>query len=228
MNLREAYFSVGILREAGPATQAALISSGIQKRYRKGEHLFLDRTDVKTLYFLVNGVAALYKLNSRQERKVIFICGGGDFINEVILQEEIASINCEFLADSMTLQFPREAFLAAMEQDFELTKSVLNSMAMKIRRLYHQMKNTSNTIRLDKQVASKLWKLSLDFGRECADGVEIRFDLPISFLADMVGSKRETVSRQVKQLTDCGLIEVRKNRFIVKDRDKLLKYFREA
>lgn len=53
--------------------------------------------------------------------------------------------------------------------------------------------------------------------RDCAGrGVEIDFDLSISFLAEMVGAKRETVSRQVKALTNRGLIEVHKKRFLSK------------
>ena len=56
----------------------------------------------------------------------------------------------------------------------------------------------------------------------------IDFDMSITYLADLVGSKRETVSRYVKLLSDNDLIVVRKNRFIIKNRENLLRYFQES
>lgn len=56
----------------------------------------------------------------------------------------------------------------------------------------------------------------------------IDFDLTITYLADLVGSKRETVSRQVKILVSKQLILLHKNRIIVKDRALLLEYFKST
>lgn len=198
------------------------------KSYKKGQHLFLDRDEVSNIYFVIEGIASLYKLNADNDKKVIFIYGAGDILNEVILQKDITSLNCEFLSDVKILEIKREDFLKVMEKDFILTKNIIDSMAFKIRRLYHQLKNTSNSIRVDKQIASKLWKLSRDFGKKINEGIEIDFDLSITYLADMLGAKRETVSRQLKLLVTEDLIVVKRNRFIVKNRDKLLKYFRNS
>ena len=228
MTIKEACSLPKVLQESNPATRAALVSSGILKRYQKGEHLFLDHTKVEHFYFIITGTAALYKLNHQHDKKVIFIYGNGEMLNEVMIQDEFSSINCELLSDALVLQFPKKQFLGFMAQDYQLAEAVMKSMAVKIRRLYHQLKNTSNSIRLDKQIAAKLWKLSKDHGVPCEEGIEINFDLPITYLADLVGSKRETVSRQVKQLTELNLIIVKKNRFIVKNREKLLEFFREA
>lgn len=149
-------------------------------------------------------------------------------MNEVILQKNMSSLNCEILSDCEILEIPAKKFLEVMSYDFQLSRNIIESMAYKIRRLYHQLKNTSNSIRLDKQIASKLWKLSRDFGKETDEGIEINFNLSISYLADMLGSKRETVSRQLKILSEKDLIIVKRNRFVVVNRDNLLKYFRNS
>lgn len=198
------------------------------KSYKKGQHLFLDRDEVSTIYFVVEGIASLYKLNADNDKKVIFIYGSGDILNEVILQKEVTSLNCEFLSDVKILEIQSEDFLKIMSKDFTLTKNIIDSMAFKIRRLYHQLKNTSNSIRVDKQIASKLWKLSRDFGKKTNEGIEVDFDLSITYLADMLGAKRETVSRQLKLLVQEDLIVVKRNRFVIKNREKLLKYFRNS
>lgn len=53
-------------------------------------------------------------------------------------------------------------------------------------------------------------------------------ELTITYLADMLGSKRETVSRQLKQLADAGLVRYGDGRFLLPDRDALQKYFKES
>lgn len=228
MTIKEACACVKVLQAANPSTQAAFVLYGILKQYRKGEHVFLDRTKVEQFYFMISGTAALYKLNHQHDKKVIFIYGAGEMLNEVMLQDEYASINCELLSDAIVLQIPKKQLLFCMSQDYLLAEAVMKSMAIKIRRLYHQLKNTSNSMRLDKQIAAKLWKLSRDHGVPCEAGFVIDFDLPITYLADLVGSKRETVSRQVKVLVEKDLIIVKKNRFYVKNREELLNYFKEA
>lgn len=89
----------------------------------------------------------------------------------------------------------------------------------------HQLKNISNSITVDRQIAFKLWKLGRDFGIETPDGIEINFDLSITFLVEMLGVKREIVSRQVKVLSKLGLIGVKRKRFTLYKYPELLEYF---
>lgn len=228
LNIKEYLHRIDIFKDRDESTLDFLALSAGVRSYIKNEHIFIDREEVSNFYFVIRGKAALYKLNSRHEKKVIFIYGSGAFLNEVMIQDKFASINCELLTDSSILIIPKSIMLLAMSRDFDLSKAVMDSMALKIRRLYHQMKNTSNTVRLDKQIAAKLWKLSADHGRQCDEGTMIDFDMSITYLADLVGSKRETVSRYVKLLSDNDLIVVRKNRFIIKNRENLSRYFQES
>lgn len=209
------------------ATKKLLCEAAKVKTYKRGEHLFLDREKVTNLYFIVEGVAALYKIGPSLDKKVIFIHGNGDTLNEVILQENISSLNCEILKSSKILEINAEKLKGIMKTDFILCENIIDSMASKIRRMFHQLKNTSNSVRLDRQIASKLWKLSRDFGIKTEDGTEIGFNLSISYLADIVGSKRETVSKQLKTLSEEGLIKVKRNKITVVDRENLLNYFRK-
>lgn len=228
MDIRTAVETIPILQAANPASLAALMPYATLRRADKGTLLFLDRDTVLPVYFLVKGTAALYKLSDNQDKKVIFIYGSGAMLNEEFLDEKPASASCELLTDSLILCFERQRFLFICQQDFGLTKAVMDSMALKIRRLYRQMKNTSNAIRGDRRLASKLWKLSVDHGIPCERGIKIGFNLTITYLADLLGFKRETVSRHLKFLTDRNLVVIERNRFIIPDRDKLKAYFDES
>ncbi len=50
-------------------------------------------------------------------------------------------------------------------------------------------------------------------------------ELSITYLADMLGSRRETVSRQLKHLTDQGLVHVLRGKIVIPDRDALSAFF---
>lgn len=222
----EAMSAIEIFESAKETTKTGLAKRGVLHNVKKGHILFRDKEDVQQIYMIVRGFVSLYKINEQGEKKVIFVLGKGKLINEVILQEMPASVSCEIFEHATILSFRKSDFLAAMEKDFELTKAVIDSLSLKIRRLYRQMKNTSGSLRGDKKLAAKLWKLSGDFGRPGADGSVIDLELSITYLANMLGAKRETVSRQLKVLSEMGLVYMKGNHFIIPDREKLAQYFK--
>lgn len=155
MHIKDAFASAKLLQAANPATLATLASYAGLRTAPRGEHLFCDKEEVRTLYILVEGMAALYKCNGAGEKKVVFVYGPENALNEVTVNGLPTSINCEILQDAQLLCFPIDRILQAMEQDFGLAKAYMDSMSLKIRRLYRQMKNTSNSIRGDKRIAAK-------------------------------------------------------------------------
>ena len=197
-----------------------------KRELKKGDHLFYDKDKVNTIYILSSGKVVLYKIGEKAQRKIIFILGEGKIINDAILDNLPSSINCDAFEDSEVLCFDKEKFIGVMAIDFELTKAVINSLAIKVRRLYRQIKNTT-PIKVEKRVAAKLWKLGKDYGEESSEGVEIKLNISITYLADMFGTPRETISRAVKILQNEGLIIVNKKTFIIKDMDKLSDFFKK-
>ncbi len=225
-SIQEALNTAEVLKPASKASLTAIAAFSSIIRADKGKHLFRDKEEVKNLYILIQGRASLYKLNSLGEKKVIFVYGAGSMLNEVMLQDLPASINCELLENSQVLSIPIQKFFHVMEKDPALLKAVFDSMSLKIRRLYRQLKNTTNDLSGEKRLAAKLYKLSKDCGIKEADGIRIDMNLTITFLAEMLGSKRETVSRQMKRLVEMGLVVTNKTGFLIPDPKKLSEYFK--
>ena len=97
LNIKEYLHRIDIFKDRDESTLDFLALSAGVRSYIKNEHIFIDREEVSNFYFVIRGKAALYKLNSRHEKKVIFIYGSGAFLNEVMIQDKFASINCELL-----------------------------------------------------------------------------------------------------------------------------------
>jgi CRP-like cAMP-binding protein len=228
MTVQDGLSKIEVFSAANPASRAALAPYTSIKKYKKGEHIFFDRDAVETLFGVIDGTVILYKMSSTNEKRGVFIYGAGSLLNEDSLDGRLASINAELLRDSEILWVTKRAFLRVAATDFALSQSLMRSMSMKVRRLYHLMKNTANNLRGDRRIAAKLWKLSRDHGVKTALGTEINFDLSITTLAEFLGSQRETVSRQVKTLCDQGLLIVKHSRFIIPNRENLVIYFENS
>lgn len=192
---------------------------------RKGEHVFRDKDIVEDIYIVIKGKVTLYKINEYGQKRIIYILGEGTFLNEVMVDDLLSSINGEVFENAIILSINKSKLMNGMCEDFQLTKVVLNEMSKKIRRLYRQLKNVT-PIKLEKRVAAKLWKLSKDYGKEVDEGTLIDLDISITYLADMFGSPRESVSRAIKTLRDENLIIKNNKKIIITDRDKISAYFK--
>lgn len=200
--------------------------SAMVKELKKSQMLFAERETTNNIYIVLEGNVTLYRLSEKGQKRVIYILNKGEIINEVIFDNFTTSINCEGFEDSTILSIKKVDLLNIMKQDFNLTEVILYSMSKKIRRLYRQIKNTV-PIKMDKRVAAKLWKLSKDYGVQTPEGVLIDIKVNITYLSDMLGSSRETISRAVKELENMDMVKIKNRKFIV-HRDKLRMYFKGA
>ncbi|MBW9154138.1 Crp/Fnr family transcriptional regulator [Clostridium estertheticum] len=198
----------------------------VLKKFKKSQMLFGERELLNNIYIVLEGKVSMYRLSEKGQKRVIYILNKGEIVNEVNFDNYTSSISCEAFEDSEIISISKGELLNIMQQDFKLTEVILYSMSKKIRRLYRQIKNTVPT-KMDKRVAAKLWKLSRDYGLETPKGVLIDVKISITYLADMLGSSRETISRAVKELENMGMVKIEHRKFIV-DREKLSGYFKSV
>ncbi|SHH14888.1 Crp/Fnr family transcriptional regulator [Clostridium grantii] len=212
------------LENANEKTVEAIKSHSNLIKIKKGEKLFSERDELNKIYFVLKGKMTMFKSSSAGQKKVVYILDEGQIINEVLFDAKFASINCEAFENSNLLGIDKDKLLELMEKDFLLTQIILNMMSKKIRRLYRQLKNTVPK-RMDKKVAAKLWKLSRDYGVKTENGTMIDLNITITYLADMLGSPRETISRAINLLKNEGMISFN-NKKIVVDPEKLAEFYR--
>jgi len=228
---------LSIFKDLNPETITFLEKKLIIREYKKGEFIFFEKDQVEKIYIIVSGRVSIHKYTQKAHKKIMYILGSGEIINEVIFDNLPASINAEVFENTVVLEYFAKDFKIIMEKDFKLTYRIIQSSGRKVRRLYRQLKNTV-PISLDKKVASKLWKLSKDHGmmceveensldtspkKDCWIGLE--FKISITYLADMLGSTRETISRELKKLEGYGYIKWVDKRIFVK-REELRKFYR--
>lgn len=198
------------------------------KKYAAGDIIFSDKETVNIIYIVVSGTVSLYKINENGQKKVIFILDKGKIINEVIIQGLPSSVNCEVFEDAEILSINKYKLLKIMEGDFQLTKAVIESLASKVRRMYRQLKNTPSSIKIEKKLAAKIYKLGKDYGINSNEGIIVDMNISITYLADLLGSQRETISRAVKVLQNADLIHYKDKKIFIPNLQKLSDYFKTS
>lgn len=203
-----------------------LWDAGSVKHFSKGHMILRARDSIHHVYVQLSGKSMVYNLTHNGKRKIIFIFGKGVLLNEHVLHVCPGSLFCEALETSRIFVVPLKLFLQCMEEDFTLTRAVLETQERRIWRMEHQLKNTLGSIYMERKLAAKLWKLARDFGIRTPDGIEIDINMSVTLLADMLGASRETTSRLCGILVDLGLMKIDKKRITITDSQKMSIYYK--
>ena len=75
----------------GNDTLLKLSEIGNKVAFKKGEHIFRDKDTISSIYIILSGKVALYKLNEAAHKKVIFILGEGVKIRRLYRQMKNAT-----------------------------------------------------------------------------------------------------------------------------------------
>jgi CRP-like cAMP-binding protein len=209
-------------------TRQTLWQNGHVRHLVRRRLLFQAGNLIQTLYFQLTGKSCIYTVTPSGQRKIHFVCGRGELLNQNTLNPSVSASYCEMLEDSTIFAVPSEVVARCMRTDFELVRSVVGAQERKLWRLEHQLKNTVSSMYMERKLAAKLWKLSRDFGVQKKEGIEIDMDLSVSFLADMLGVPRETTSRLRSTLIRSGIISVKGRRITVIDPDAVAKIYHDG
>ena len=71
------------------------------------------------------------KINSPGEKKVIFVYGPGNLLNEDSLLRLTSAVNCEVREDSLVMVLPAERFIQVMDKDGRLAREVMGPWPLK-------------------------------------------------------------------------------------------------
>ncbi|TDX48424.1 Crp/Fnr family transcriptional regulator [Orenia marismortui] len=190
------------------------------KSYQSGQIIFFDGEEVNKLYIIVNGRVKISKFTEGGKEKMIHILEKGDIINEISLDGRRSSVTAEFIEKGGIISIAIDPLLRIMEEDFNLTLHILNSVNLKLRQSYRQLRNLGLK-KTGPRIASRLWKLARDYGKEDREGIEIDLNLSQRELALMIGTSRETVSRFLKELEREEVIIVGNTQITILDIDAL-------
>jgi len=217
---------IGFMKNTSEKSKNRFIDLSEVKSYSKKQTIIREKEEVDKIYVLIDGKVSISKMSEDGELKIIFILNNGDLINEISFEEHHTStVACEAFEKALVAEIPINDFKKIMKEDFNLTANLFNCTEKRTRRLYRQLKN-SISIRVDKKLAAKLCRLSREFGINEGEWTYLNINITITYLADMLGTKRETLSRAMKTLQEKDLVKYEGKKIFVKT-EKLVRYFKD-
>ena len=191
---------------------SSLKKLGQLKIYRKDEMLFGEEDRATGLYYVKSGEIRVFKMDEQGKEVEIVRLEPGDFLGEAIL---FVSSSFPFFAqavkNSQVLYLDRETLFQRLEKDSKLAKFFLNLLARKCLTLSTRVESLG--LRTVRQRLIQYLVSNCSGQEQCL----IELKTTKTELAKILGTISETLSRNLKQLQEEGLIEVKGNKIYIKN-----------
>lgn len=182
-----------------------------------GKQILLAGDLCTTVYFVAAGTVRVYQLSVEGREQVLVHLGPGQTLNVVpaLLETEAARnlSSAEALTDVMLYAIPRADFLRLLDRCPELATAVLRNFAARLAHLTDLVADLSL-----RTVRARLARFLLEQSDAKA---------PVRWthaeIAARIGSVRVIVSRTLRDFAAEGILNVRRQRITVADRDALIR-----
>ena len=185
---------------------------GVPKKYQKGEVLFSAQGKADGFYYVESGEIRVYKMDENGREVEVVRLGPGDFLGEaIVFVSPVFPFFAQAVKDSKVLFFDKTTVLRAMEREPLVSKFFVNLLAQKCVILSKRIESLGLQTVRQRLIQYLLSNCSGD--QQCI--VELR--VKKVELAKILGTISETLSRNLKQMQEEGLIKVEGNRIRVID-----------
>jgi len=195
--------------------QLGVLARGVgSQTFRRGETIFHQGSIGSTLYIIVTGQVRIYTTSEAGQELTVTIFRDGDFFGEMaLLDGQPRAASAGAMCKTATLTLHRAAFLHTIDACPPIAASVLEVMALRIRRS-NAVAEQLASLPAAQRVVRQLHDLATRYGAE-AGAIPIDLHLTQDDLASLSGTTRETVNRVLASLRDQGLIDVGRARVSV-------------
>jgi CRP/FNR family cyclic AMP-dependent transcriptional regulator len=221
MDKRQLLASVPIFACLREPELELLLDVTTTKRLATRDVLFRKGDPGNQLYAVLEGRLKILAAGADGKEVVFGINGPGEVIGEIALMDSnprsatvVAMEACELL----TLH--RRDLIPFLEKHPKVTIELAGVLAARLRRLSEHTEDAL-FLTLPSRLAKMLLQLSATYGQETPDGVLIDIRLPQQDLADLVGTTRESVNKQLRSWEEEGLVKLERTRITITQREAL-------
>jgi CRP/FNR family transcriptional regulator, dissimilatory nitrate respiration regulator len=183
--------------------------------------IFSDGEPTKGFYTVLSGRVKLYKVSPEGKEQILHIVSAPDaFAEAALFLEGTYPAFAETLSDCQLLFFPKRDFIQLIEKNPQLSINMIVSLS-------HYLKKFSLLIEelslkeVSARIAKYVLDLSLKASKEGRIPMDVELDLTKTQLALKLGTISETLSRTLAKMKAKGIIDVKKNRILIRNRDVL-------
>jgi CRP/FNR family transcriptional regulator len=191
------------------------------RQIEKKEILFSDGEETRGFYVILSGRIKLFKVSPEGKEQILHIVSAPDaFAEAALFLEGTYPAFAEAMTDCQLLYFPKRDFIQLIEKNPQLSINMIVTLSHYLKRFASLIEELSL-----KEVSSRIAKyiidLSMKSSKEGKSPKEVELDLSKTQLALKLGTISETLSRTLAKMKAKRIIDVKKNKIIILNREAL-------
>lgn len=206
-------------------TQLDWVAKNAHRRvFTAGMNVMTIEQPGEAVFVILHGTVKIHV--EQGERDVILsVLGSGDLLGEMSLIDSVGrSASALTLENSLLLWMDRTTFNYLLDNFPPVARNLVKILSARVR-LSDQVIQSLATLDVNGRVARQLLAFAERYGREIADGVQVRIVLTQSDLADLVGASRKRVNQAMVFFKEQGLVSTDADgRFIIHDKVGLARF----
>ncbi|MFC5449997.1 Crp/Fnr family transcriptional regulator [Paenibacillus aestuarii] len=194
----------------------------LKERHFKKNHILIFENDLsEEIYLIRSGKLKVYRLNEDKEIILQIMTPG-----EILGESEALSNHCyrissvEALENVSAWQLEKQDFLRIVEQYPVVLKNAYTILIERIRVLNRLIRYLS-FYDVRTRTANLIMDLYYNFGEQEDSIYKIDLKINQSFLANMIGVTRESISKTMAEFQAEGILDVRNKYFYILNKNKL-------
>lgn len=194
-----------------------------EKKFRRGEMIFLEGTACSGFYIVAQGQVKLYKMALDGREQILYVLDAGEAFGIVpVFHGHSFPASASSLTAATSFFFPKQEFIALITAHPELALAVMAAMARRMRRFAAKIESLAL-----KDVPERLSSHLLYLAEQQGHSDHVLLDIPKKQLANLLGTSAETLSRIFAEMSAAGLIRVEGRRiYLLNARELQEKFYR--
>jgi CRP-like cAMP-binding protein len=190
----------------------------VERRYERGEVVFMEGGPCQGLYMVRSGRLRIFKVSAEGREQVLMVAGPGETFNEVPnFDGGTNPASAEALEPSVLYLLPKKDLLSIVETEPVVARAIMRVFASHLRHLTALVEDLSF-----RNVTSRVAKILLGQVQRAGVGADARPPrLTQQQMAAMAGTAREVVGRALKAMEQQGVIRVERGRVVVVSPERL-------
>ncbi len=191
------------------------------KHVEKKGILFSDGEEARGFYVILSGRVKLFKVSPEGKEQILHIVGAPDaFAEAALFLEGTYPAFAEAMTDCQLLFFRKNDFIQLIEKNPQLSINMIVTLSHFLKRFASLIEELSLK-EVSSRIAKYLVDLSLKLSKEGKSPKEVELDLSKTQLALKLGTISETLSRTLAKMKAKKIIDVKKNRILILNREAL-------
>lgn len=197
------------LDDLEPERRAALLAGAVRVRLARGACAYQAGDRADRVFFVRSGRLKIVRTNASGGEAIVGIRTAGDVFGDLTgIDEGVRATSAVALEPVEADAVPAVAFAAALASDAAVARAFARGIARRLAAAEHELAEL-----MGKSVAGRLvdalGRLAAEHGVPHEGGtIRIGINLTHKDLADLIGTSRETLTKELNVLADVGLLRV--------------------